>query len=278
MSFLATASMAPRILVADDDQDVLSVLTTSLPLDLDLGKQQVVGADTLESAIDRFEQNKGTLWAVLTDMQMPGGGDAGLQLHAHVRRQNPRMPVILMSAGIDQETRQDLNAMQASDPRFKFYQKTVGLEDPLKWLRSVWRMVLLVDDEPALLRAIQRGLTRSLGLVSEDILTAPDLESALQVYADHHQRIAAALTDMEMPRAQGSIFLRDAGLQLYDGIRKKDTTLPVAFMSGGMPAEVRARLDAILGSDARTRFHTKPDTPTEGIADWFRGIWSEPHL
>ena len=81
-----------------------------------------------------------------------------------------------------------------------------------------WRTVLLVDDEPFILRAMARFLERS----SFRAITC----STPSVAIDHVARddIDLVVTDMTMPEM--------SGLELLCVIRKLDATLPTVLMTG----------------------------------------------
>ncbi len=99
-------------------------------------------------------------------------------------------------------------------------------------------MVLLVDDEPAILRAAERGI-RSAGM---RVLTAGSAREALEVLDDHDD-IAVMITDQTMPGM--------TGLTLAEHVRTLRPTLPI-ILSTGYTGRVTAeslrdtRIDATL--------------------------------
>ena len=80
--------------------------------------------------------------------------------------------------------------------------------------------VLLVDDEQALRRTVERTLVRA-GLV---VLTAEDGLEGLEVFTAHQHTIDLVLVDLTMPRLDGAAMLR--------ALRKLAPTQRVILMSG----------------------------------------------
>lgn len=75
--------------------------------------------------------------------------------------------------------------------------------------------ILLVDDEPEVLRALRAGLAR--GVPELRILTAPDPVVALEVLAQ--ERVDVILSDQRMPRMDGAEFLSRAADVAPDATR-----------------------------------------------------------
>ncbi|MGC4000869.1 MAG: response regulator [Anaeromyxobacter sp.] len=80
--------------------------------------------------------------------------------------------------------------------------------------------VLLVEDEPAVRRVVRR-LLASHGY---RVLEATDGEQALLVYDEERSRIDLVLSDVIMPRMNGS--------RLLEELRRRDPQLRILFMSG----------------------------------------------
>lgn len=78
--------------------------------------------------------------------------------------------------------------------------------------------VLIVDDEPALLR----GLARVLGSRGYDVTTAQNGAEAQRTFA--HGHFDLVLTDISMPECDG--------LQLLQQVRNTDTDIPVVLITG----------------------------------------------
>lgn len=82
------------------------------------------------------------------------------------------------------------------------------------------RCVLVVDDQPALLRSTSRTLKRA----GHSVLTASDAEIALELVRDNPSRIFALVTDVHLPGR--------SGLELADELREKCRELAVVFVTG----------------------------------------------
>ncbi|GAA1237427.1 LmbE family N-acetylglucosaminyl deacetylase/CheY-like chemotaxis protein [Microbacterium phyllosphaerae] len=87
---------APRVLVVDDDPDVALLVKTVL--ERRAGCEVVVAQDGL-SAVERL--TRFTPDVVVTDIEMPGLD--GLELLAELRRKDPLVPVIVMTAHVSVE-------------------------------------------------------------------------------------------------------------------------------------------------------------------------------
>jgi len=102
--------------------------------------------------------------------------------------------------------------------------------------------ILAVDDEPDLLEAIRRILTRR----GYAVLPAGDADSALEVCRTHHGRIDLLLTDVRMPGTGGH--------ELAAAARRVRPGLAVLYLSGLADRHGNGDFDApVLG---------KPFTPT----------------
>ena len=84
---------APRVLVVDDDPDVALLVKTVL--ERRAGCEVAVAHDG-QSAVERLETF--TPDVVVTDIEMPGLD--GLELLAELRRNDPLLPVIVMTAHV----------------------------------------------------------------------------------------------------------------------------------------------------------------------------------
>ena len=90
--------------------------------------------------------------------------------------------------------------------------------------------VLLVEDEPHVLRVLERML-RVLGY---EVLTAASGEEALAIYRSRDAEIALVLSDMAMPDLDG--------VRLFDVLRQEDPELRMVLMSGHPLGELGAQL------------------------------------
>lgn len=106
--------------------------------------------------------------------------------------------------------------------------------------------VLIVDDEPSILRAVSRTLGRS-----HDVETAMDGDEALARIRKDPDRYDAVMTDVQMPRLNG--------VELFRAIEREFPTLAdrVLFMTGGVFA---ADVEAFLRS-VKQRVLRKPFDP-----------------
>lgn len=80
----------PRILIADDDVDLLQLLS----IRLSAAGYEVETVECAETAINRLDLARPQL--VITDMQM--GGMDGMALFEHIHRTAPTLPVIILTA------------------------------------------------------------------------------------------------------------------------------------------------------------------------------------
>jgi CheY-like chemotaxis protein len=81
--------------------------------------------------------------------------------------------------------------------------------------------ILIVDDEPALLETLCRGLS----LYGHDCLAAVDAVDALEILnGANPEAVDLVLTDLSMPRS--------SGLELLRTIRATQPALPVVLMTG----------------------------------------------
>ena len=90
-SLARSAETALRVLVADDNPDMLSLVATLLREAGFLVGEATNGAELLGLATDGSAAN-----LVIADVQMPG--ISGLEVLSHMRTYHPRVPIILMSA------------------------------------------------------------------------------------------------------------------------------------------------------------------------------------
>lgn len=119
--------------------------------------------------------------------------------------------------------------------------------------------ILLAEDEAEVRRFAEQALTR-LGYT---VLAAPDGPTALELFAEHGDRIDLLLTDMVMPGMSGK--------DLSDRLTEQRPNLPVLFMSG--------YTDRYLGRDgivsASVHFLKKPFRLAQ-LATQLRSILDKP--
>lgn len=84
------AESTPRILIADDDADLLELLS----IRLEAAGYEVTVVPSAEAALNHLDIARPQL--VITDMQM--GGMDGMALFEHIHRATPTLPVIILTA------------------------------------------------------------------------------------------------------------------------------------------------------------------------------------
>ncbi|MCU1263922.1 MAG: response regulator receiver protein [Acidobacteria bacterium] len=84
---------------------------------------------------------------------------------------------------------------------------------------STRQTILLVDDDPTVLNMLARALEESY-----EVLIAGDGVDAVYVYERNLERVAAVVTDLEMPRLNGQ--------SLSEWLHHIRPQLPVIIMSG----------------------------------------------
>jgi two-component system, cell cycle sensor histidine kinase and response regulator CckA len=105
-------------------------------------------------------------------------------------------------------------------------------EEGEELVRGGGQTVLVVEDNSAVLKTTV-AMVRSLGY---DVVTATTGTEAMQVYADHGDRVGVVLTDMVMPEM--------GGLELFEALREQNPEVKVVVMTGYAP-EAQAR-DGLL--------------------------------
>jgi CheY-like chemotaxis protein len=92
------------ILVVDDEPDVESLFRQQFRRDLRAGRFQMEFAPSAPAALERAaELGEPSLILILSDINMPGM--SGLEMLPRVRAERPEVPVIMITAYGDAETR-----------------------------------------------------------------------------------------------------------------------------------------------------------------------------
>ena len=118
-----------RLLVVDDDSDIVQVLKLGL-----LKNKFLVSAFTNpEEALQNFQSNPESYCLMLSDVRMPGL--SGIQLARKVKEINPTVKTVLMTAFEirDNEFSKEFPSMQVDG----FVQKPIGLKDLANKILSV---------------------------------------------------------------------------------------------------------------------------------------------
>lgn len=109
---------------------------------------------------------------------------------------------------------------------------------------SIKQTILVVDDEPSIRDALAIELEASY-----DVLVACDGLDAICVYEQHVERIAAIVTDFDMPRLNGRL--------VTEWVHHINPQLPIVIMSGG-----NTDLEDVL-QNPTVSFLSKPFEPSE---------------
>ncbi|MDY7226066.1 response regulator [Hyalangium rubrum] len=149
---------AARILVVDDEES----LRITLAANLELEGHEVVEASTGEEALRLVRERP--VDVVLADIRMPGLH--GVELNRHLRREQPGLPVVLMTAFAQESLVGDALA----EGVFTVLPKPFDVEHLLSTLRRAARTpeVLVVDDSQEVAEATVEGL-RLCGVRAEAV-------------------------------------------------------------------------------------------------------------
>lgn len=123
-----------KTILVVDDEDMIRNFVQAM---LEHAGYKVLAADRAAAAISLFEKHREAVALLLTDVRMPGM--SGVELAAHVRNLEPRLPVLLMS-GTDAPS---AIAMKGS-PGIGFVQK------PFTHYELLSRTAEILDSSPPL--------------------------------------------------------------------------------------------------------------------------------
>ncbi|WP_224249245.1 response regulator [Hyalangium gracile] len=137
-----------RILVVDDEESMRITLAANLELE----GFEVLEASTGEEALSVARERP--VDVVLADIRMPGLH--GVELHRHLRRERPGLPVVLMTAFAQESLVEDALA----EGVFTVLHKPFDVEHLLRTLQRAARTpeVLVVDDSQDVAEATVEGL------------------------------------------------------------------------------------------------------------------------
>jgi|GEM_PF-5527631 len=115
--------------------------------------------------------------------------------------------------------------------------------------------VVVVDDESIVRRLMQRGLPKAapdLTILSTAENGAEGLVEIDKILSDLHSRLVCVVSDQMMPVMNG--------VELYEALRGRDggKDVPFLMMSGWMPEDLQAKVEAIKKVDPLFRFIDKP--------------------
>jgi hypothetical protein len=144
--------------------------------------------------------------------------------------------------------------------RAAYFQQPEPVKKPaLPHIQGTGEFILLVDDEPSVLKVMQRSLEKS----GYGVLTAPDGDQGLEIYKKRREDIRVVITDMAMPGMDGPDLIAalhdinpklkiicTSGLSLPNGAHATRDLGVTATLS--KPCNSRAILEAIksaLGPD-----------------------------
>lgn len=111
---------------------------------------------------------------------------------------------------------------------------------------SIKQTILVVDDEPSVRDALALELQATY-----DVLVASDGLDAIRIYEHNLERVAAIVTDLNMPRLSGQL--------VTEWVHHIRPQLPVVIISGGIR---NTELEDLLQSPA-VSFLSKPFEPSE---------------
>ncbi len=176
-----------RVLVVDDDE----AMVVSLRDVLEASEYDVTTALSGEEAVEKVRQQAPD--CVLMDIRMPGKN--GVEAYRAIRELAPEAFVVFMTAytasALVEEARQEGAIEVVSKPLdlnhvFGLIERT-----------AVTRPVLVVDDDPV----FNQSLSESLSAHDFDVLSAPDLDSAVAMFRNQPRRVV--LLDMKLRERSG---------------------------------------------------------------------------
>lgn len=94
MNLSKTTNIPPRIMVVDDERDILSIVKRGLE---SKNRFQVETFIDAESALESLKENSGDYYdLVLTDIRMPKIN--GFELYRRIKESNPSMKIVFITA------------------------------------------------------------------------------------------------------------------------------------------------------------------------------------
>ncbi len=198
------------ILVVDDEPDVEALFRQQFRRDLRSGRFTMEFAPSAPAALARAAEIRDpSLILILSDINMPGM--SGLEMLPKVRAERPDVPVIMITAYGDAETRRkaiergavglvdQADRFRAAAPRDR-YQARAG---------RMTATILVVDDEPDLEALVLQKFRRQIRDGAVTFVFAHDGIEALQSI-EQHPHVDMVVSDINMPRMDGLSLLHEA--------------------------------------------------------------------
>jgi two-component system, NtrC family, response regulator HydG len=210
-----------KILIVDDDQRMGHTLGDILRL----AGHEITEAHSGPQALGEVQTR--SFDCVLTDVRMPGMD--GVELHRQLRKAQPGLPVILMTAfAADSLTNQGLDEGVVG-----VLDKPLDINHLLGFLSSLAnnRSITIVDDDPVFCHTLEDILSQRGFTVAK--ITDPHAELDLIISESQ-----AILLDMKLNSINGLDILKD--------IRARYPTLPVLLVTGyrdEMASAIQGALD-----------------------------------
>jgi CheY-like chemotaxis protein len=212
---------AARVLVVDDEESMRITLAANLELE----GHEVVEAASGEEALRKVRERP--VDVVLADIRMPGLH--GVELHRHLRREQPGLPVVLMTAFAQESLVEDALA----EGVFTVMHKPFDVAHLLRTLRHAARgpEVLVVDDSEDVAEATVEGL-RLCGVRAQAVY---DGDVALERMRSG--KIDVCVVDLVMPGVTGP--------QVVERLRGAGQPVAIIAVSGHDVPEMMRQVAAL---------------------------------
>jgi len=212
---------AARVLVVDDEESMRITLAANLELE----GHEVVEAASGEEALRKVRERP--VDVVLADIRMPGLH--GVELHRHLRREQPGLPVVLMTAFAQESLVEDALA----EGVFTVMHKPFDVAHLLRTLRHAASVpeVLVVDDSEDVAEATVEGL-RLCGVRAQAVY---DGDMALERMGSG--KIDVCVVDLVMPGVTGP--------QVVERLRGAGQPVAIIAVSGHDVPEMMRQVAAL---------------------------------
>ena len=217
--------MSVYILVVDDEPDVEALFRQQFRRDIKAGRFLMEFAPSAPAALLRAaEMRDPSLILILSDINMPGM--SGLEMLPKVRAERPDVPVIMITAYGDAETRRkaiERGAIGLLTKPIDFALLRHEIDTRLG-SRMTTATILFVDDEPDLEALVLQKFRRQIRDGTVTFMFARDGLEALQSI-EQHPHVDMVVSDINMPRMDGLSLLA----RLQEGEEKKSTIIVSAY-------------------------------------------------